>query len=384
MEPEDFTFGIEEEYQLVRRAGGALASAADTVLATDWSDELEGELQETMLEIGTPVCTSPAEARAQLRRLRAQVGAATAAHELAPVAAGLHPFSRWEEQQLAMTERPRMLAERFGRVVLDEHLFGMHVHVSVPEGRSRVELLGEVSGYTPHLLALSASSPFYEGMDTGYASYRTILYRRFPFSGAPPAFRSAREYEHFVGALLSAGMVPDLRTLYWSVRLSPRYPTLEFRVCDVCPRWDDAVAVACLARTIVAAAAEGALPPFPAPDAVGAVPLDLLRHENEWYAARDGLDATLADPSAPGGVRPLRESLGGLLRELTPVAEGLGSAEALQGVREIVERGNAAERMRAVAGREGGDLSRLVEWLASETVLGAGLDRRRAQRPGEE
>lgn len=383
MEPEDFTFGIEEEYQLVRRAGGGLVSAADTVLATDWSDELEGELQETMLEIGTPVCTSPEEAGEQLQRLRAQVGAATAAHELAPVAAGLHPFSRWEEQRLAMAERPRMLAARFGRVVLDEHLFGMHVHVSVPEDRDRVELLGRVSGYTPYLLALSASSPYYEGMDTGYASYRTILYRRFPFSGAPPAFRSAGEYERFVGSLLSGGMVPDLRTLYWSVRLSPRYPTLEFRVCDVCPRWDDAVSIACLARTMVAAAVEGVLPAFPAPDGVGAVPVDLLRHENEWYAARDGLDATLADPSAPGGVRPLRDGLRELLRELTPTAEWLGCADALQGVREILDRGSAADRMRALVRREGGDLSRLVEWLASETMLGAGLDRRRAQRPEE-
>lgn len=131
-ESHPFAFGIEEEYQLVRPAGGALVSAAERVLATDWSHELEGELQETMLEIGTPVCRSAEDAGAQLRRLRAQAGAATGAHELVPVAAGLHPFSRWEEQRLTSERRPRMLAERFGRVAQDEHLFGMHVHVSVP------------------------------------------------------------------------------------------------------------------------------------------------------------------------------------------------------------------------------------------------------------
>lgn len=245
-------------------------------------------------------------------------------------------------------------------------------------------LLGRVSAYTPYLLALSASSPFYEGRDTGYASYRTILYRRFPFSGAPPAFGSHAEYDRFVSGLLSAGMIPDLRTLYWSVRLSPRYPTLEFRVCDVCPRWDDAVAIAALARTITAAAASDRLPPIVCPDGIGPAAAGLLRRENEWYAARDGLAAVLADPAAPGGAVPLREGLHAVLDALAPVARELGTEGALRGIGAILERGNGAERMREQARRTGDDLAGLVEWLASETMLGVGIDRRRAQRPPAE
>lgn len=374
------TFGVEEEYQLVDPDTGELRSRADDVLRVDWSGEIGGELQETMLEVDTPVCRTAGEVHEQLHRLRTQAEAVAAAEGLQVAAAGLHPFSRWEEQRLTDAERPRMLAERFGRVARDEHLFGMHVHVAVPRPEDRVPVLNAVAGYTPLLLALSCSSPFYEGEDTGYASYRTILVRRLPFSGPPPRFRSGKEYRTFVELLLRSGAIPDLRTVYWSVRISPRHPTVEFRTCDVCPRLVDAVAVAALARALVVAAMEKTLPdPLESPFGSGLD--DLVRTQNEWRVAREGLDASLLAPGTPSGTIPLRDALARLVERLAPIAARLGDGEALEHLYTILDRGTAAARMREVMAEEG-NLREVVAWVAGETRLGTGMDRRRAQRDG--
>lgn len=370
----DFTLGVEEEYQLVGDAG-ELHSRARDVLRTDWTAEIAGEIQETQLEVGTRVCATAAEVDAEIRRLRIQVASAAAAEEMRIVAAGVHPFSRWEEQRQASAERYSRLFRRFGRVMRSEHIFGMHVHVAVPPGVDRARLLATVREYTPHLLALSASSPVFEGSDTGYVSYRSILARRLPFSGPPPALDSEAELNRLVRLLVETGATEDPWTLYWSVRPHPKYPTLEFRVPDVCPSIEDAVAIAALARALTAAACERRLPSLVTAAPVSAV--DALVREHEWLAARYGLDAVLVDPGA-GGV-PLRDSVRALVQRVAPFAERLGDAAALARVEAITREGSSADRMRAVLPRCGG-LPGLVEWLARESVLGTGMDRRAAQR----
>ena len=377
METDEFTFGVEEEYQLVDPHTLSLRSRAEEVLEVDWSGEVEPELQETMLEVATPVCRSGTEIVEQLRRLRMQAGATAAAEELEIVAAGLHPFSSWHEHRLTDGDRPRMLEARFGHIIRDEHFFGMHIHVAVPHPHDRVDLLNRVASYSPHLLALSASSPLFEGRDTDYSSFRTILFGRFPFTGAPPRFRSSDEYEDFVGFLLRTNAIPDRRTLYWSVRLNPSFPTLEFRACDVCPRLDDAAALAVLARALVIMAAGREASE---PSSMFSWELDhTLRKHNEWCAARWGLDADIADPMTSSGNRPIRDAIRQLLDDLRPIIERTGDAWALEHIEQLLKRGNGAARIRERL-QQGADFKEVVGWLIEETRLGTGLDRRQTQR----
>jgi len=370
-----YTFGIEEEYQLVEPGSWSLASRADDVLRTDWADRVEGELQETMLEIGTPVCRDAAEAAARVRELRFHTATAAAAHDLVIVSAGLHPFSRWEDHRTSRGSRSSMLLDVLGQLAREEQFFGLHVHVHVPDDDVRIRTLAVVRRWTPHLLALSCSSPFHEGHDTGYASYRSILNRRIPLTGPPPRLRDMAHYRAYVDTLIDAGAIPDARTLYWSIRPSSRYPTLEFRINDATPHVDDAVAIACLARTLTAAAAEGVLA---APGGDDELALVALRHD-EWLAARDGRDAVLVSSSERAPV-DLRSDLRALLRRLEPVAQQLGDEAALEHVDGLLDGPTVAERLRSLR-RQGRDDRELVEWLYRESELGTGMDRRRSQRP---
>lgn len=374
----DFTFGVEEEYQVVDPASGALRSRAREVLALDWTDELRKELQETTLEIGTRICRSAAEVGEELARLRFQVAVAAASDELAIAAAGTHPFSRWEGHIRTAGERYDRIEEQFGLIARDEHNFGMHVHVAVPEGVDRIRMLGEVRAFVPHLTALAASSPYYEGEDTAFQSYRMVLWRRWPNAGIPPRFGSPEEYRRYVDLQLATGAIADEKNLYWSVRPHPTYPTLEFRATDVCPSLVDAVAIAALARAIVVAVAEGRLTVSAHPDLSDSAERSIL-DANEWRAARWGLEARFIDPALGGGAGLAHDCIRALVERVGPIAEGLGDGPALAGIDDILRRGTGAERMRRVR-EEAGGLSAVMDWLRAETLAGTGLDRRAHDR----
>jgi glutamate---cysteine ligase / carboxylate-amine ligase len=375
-----YTVGVEEEYQLIDPESGALRSHASTVREGDWTGELLAELQETTVEIGTPICRSGRAVADQLQRLRFQAGTVAASQGVAIVAAGLHPFSVWEGHSRPALERYRAIEARYGRIAKDEHIFGMHVHVAVPEGVDRLRIINIVRHYLPHLLALSASSPFFEGSDTGFASFRTILWRRWPNSGIPPRFASEEEFASYVAVLLDSGVMADPWNLYWSARPHPRYPTVEFRVTDVCPSVNDAVAIAALARGLVFAAASGVLEDE-APQHLSPVVEQELLRVNEWRVARDGLDARLIDSHAGQGHEPIRSAIRALLRRVGPAVHELGDGEWLAHVQTILDRGNGADRMRRHFSDEG-SLKSTVAWLAEESLVGTGLDRRFTQRGG--
>lgn len=373
----DFTVGVEEEYQLVAAHDGALASRARHVLAADWAGELQMEVHETMLEVGTHICANAAELRQEIRRLRLQVASTAASQDLRVLAAGVHPFSLWQDQLMSRGERYDLIRERYARVVRTEQVFGMHVHVAVPEGIDRIPLVLAARWFTPHILALSCSSPIYEGRDTGFSSYRNILWRRLPLTGPFPGVESEDEYRRFVELLVAAGAAMDTATIYWSIRPHPRYPTLEFRLADACPRLDDVVAIATLARGMTAAIQDGALR-APRTGLVDSANVAVIA-ANEWTVARYGLDATIVDPDSPDGAVSMRDALRRLLDLVGPYSEALGDGEALRGVETILDRGNAADRMREELPRLG-SVEALVEWLAGESMLGTGMDRRTRQR----
>jgi glutamate---cysteine ligase / carboxylate-amine ligase len=374
-----FTVGVEEEYQLVDPVSGALRSSATSVRDDDWTGELIAELQETTLEIGTPICDSIADVAAHLQRLRFQANTVAESHGLGIVAAGLHPFSDWEGHSRPPLERYQAIEARYGRIARDEHIFGMHIHVGVPDGIDRIRIGNIARHYLPHLLALSASSPFFEGSDTGFASYRTILWRRWPNSGIPPRFASVAEFDRYVDLLLDSGTMADPWNLYWSLRPHPKYPTIEFRVTDVCPSLRDAAAIAALARAIVYAAASGVLDDRG--DQLSPVLEQELLRINEWRVARDGLAARFVNTTTAVGHESARGAIRRLVDAVSRCAEELGDSAALSDVEAILERGNAADRMRRYR-EECGNMKDVVAWLVRESLLGTGLDRRGTQRSG--
>lgn len=376
-EQAEFTIGVEEEYQLVSAETGELTSRARHVLAADWVGELEAEVLETMLEVGTHVCGNVEELRSELRRLRLQVASTAATEDLRMVAAGIHPFSDWEPQLITRGKRYDLIRERYGRVVRTEQVFGMHIHIAIPPRLDRVRLLHTARWFTPHLLALSCSSPIFEGGDTGFASYRNILWRRLPLTTPFPAIESEEAYARFTEMLVRTGAALDEATIYWGIRPHPSYPTIEYRVADVCPRIEDAVAIAALARSLTVAIAEERIR-APATGLGDGADVAVIG-ANEWTVARYGLDATVINPGVDTGAEAIRDAIRRLVTALQPVAEERGDAAALEGVERILRRGNASDRMREMMPRCG-TMADLVDWLGGESLLGTGMDRRLEQR----
>lgn len=373
----EYTIGVEEEYQLVDRESGRLVSRARSVIAMDWTGDIKPEMQENTVEVETRICPDTGCVRAELARLRLQAAVAAEARGLRVVAAGTHPFSGWDDQVFSPGEVYTRLREEYRRLAETQNIFGMHVHVSVPEGVDRVRVMNVTRLFLPHLLALTASSPLYLGEDTGYASYRSILWRRWPRSGAPPRLEGTAEFQRLVGLLMDTGSIDAPGRLYWEIRPHHVYPTLEYRVTDVTPRLEDAITAAALARAVTAGAVEGVLRE---PDLPEALVGSLLR-ENAWRASRDGVGAQLLEMEGDQvRVASAREALLRLAERLAPIAERLGDGELLAGLPATLERGDAAARIRARAAEVDGDLRELVRWLADETVLGVGLDRRTEQR----
>ena len=375
---DEYTIGVEEEYQLVDAETGALRSRASDVLSTDWADEIKGELHETTVEIGTQVCDGMAAVERELSRARFQAATTAAAEGLEIAAAGTHPFSGWKGVKHGKGKRYAEMMLRHDRIAREVNIFGMHIHVGVPAHMDRAVLMEQVRSFVPHLLALSCSSPFLDAEDTGFASYRAILWRQYPYTGIPPRFDSDAEFQDFIELLLRSEAIRDRGNLYWSVRPHFSYPTIEFRATDACPRLEDAATIAGLARLMVAGVAEGGVQP-PGAGSLGPDAWRAVLTENEWHAARYGLDAFLTDPMADTGRVAVRTGVRRLLDALSGTAEALGETEVLERVEQLLERGNGADRLRRVR-RESDSFEEVMRWLVRETRLGTGFDRRRSQR----
>ena len=253
--PDDFTIGVEEEFQLVDPETRELRPGVDQVLPEAQertsAAEVSHELQQSQIEIGTPVCRTLAEARAELVRLRAEVRESAAHRGLTIVAAGSHPSSRLDHQRITEIDDYRQIADNYAHLADEQVVFGCHVHVGVADRELAIAAMNHIRPWLAPLVALSSSSPFWSGADTGYASYRSEVFGRWPTAGAAEPFASRAEYEEVVDQLLSTGSIDAPARIYWDVRPSARYDTLELRVADVCTSVDDAVLVAGLAGALV-------------------------------------------------------------------------------------------------------------------------------------
>ena len=370
-----FTVGIEEEYLLVDRASGELAISPPPSMMMECEALLSGQVSpeflQAQIEVGTRVCNTIAEAREDLRHLRTTVAEVAARHGLAPIAAATHPFAKWTDQKHTDQKRYNLLAHDMQALARRLLICGLHVHVGIDDEDLRIDLMNQVSYFLPHLLALSASSPFWEGENTGLMSYRLCIFDGLPRTGLPDQFESYAEYQRLVANMVSAGLIEDATKLWWDVRPSARFPTLELRMTDVCTRLDDSLTIAAMFTCMLSM-----LTRLRKNNQRWRVYPRSLVNENRWLAQRHGPTQGLVD-FGKGAVTPFAELLEELIELMAEDAERLGCVAEMAHAREILKRGTSAQRQLRVykEAMDGGAgkaeaLRAVVAMLIEETMIG--------------
>jgi carboxylate-amine ligase len=358
------TLGVEVELEVVDASTRELAS-----VATELLDELSGgtgehpkakhELFECTVEIITGICTTVGEARTDLQGTLFELDAVANSRDLALMCSGTHPFSSWRDQKVSPNPRYARLIEEMAWMAERMQIFGVHFHVGVRSAEKAVAIANALTFYIPHFLAASASSPYWNGRDTGLASCRSKVFEGLPTAGLPEPIESWSDFEAFMETLVAAEAISSIREVWWDIRPHPDFGTVELRMCDGLPTMGEVAALAALAQSLVdwldALMDRGYRLP---------IAREWIVRQNKWRAARYGLDADLIIDSH-GARRPLREAIGDLIEELTPTARRLGCAEELQSLRHTLKAGSSADRQRRVVA-DGGTLVDVVDLLVRE------------------
>jgi len=365
-----YTLGVEEEYMLLDPETWDLVQHIDSVLAAvaegEHSNRLHAELMQSVLEVTTPVCRTAGDVRGALSQLRGYVAEIAREQGCRFASAGTHPFSLFERQRITARDRYHQLVDQLQYVARRELIFGMHVHVAVDDPEKAIQAMNGLLLHLPQLLALSASSPFWRGEPTGLRSSRQMIFAAFPRSGPPPRFRDYGDFAEVVGQLERTGCIADYTHIWWDIRPHPRLGTIEMRVCDAVTRLEDVVAIAAFFQALVKMFCEQY-------ESGREVPTwhRILTTENKWLAARYGLEAPVMDLATGRRNRvPVAQLVRRTLREIEPHARELGSERELEGVREILARGNGADRQLRVwnANR---DIVEVVREVAEATEAAA-------------
>lgn len=373
--PPAFTIGIEEEYLLVDRTSRDLVSEPPASMMAECEKRLSGQVSHEFLrsqiEVGTRVCRNIVEARADLAHLRATVAEVAGRHGMAPMAASTHPFARWDLQRHTDKERYNDLARDFQAVARRLVICGMHVHVGIEDEELRIDLMNQVAYFLPHLLALSTSSPFWQSEETGLMSYRISVWDEMPRTGLPERFQSWSEYNRHVDVLTKTGIIEDATKIWWDIRPSARFPTLEMRITDVCTRLEDGITIAALYVCILRM-----LYRLRRNNQRWRIYARMLVNENRWRAQRYGMDEGLVDFGTEGIV-PYADLLEELLAFIAEDARSLGCEAEVRRARDIAARGTSAHRQRRIyaeATARGAApheaLREVVDWLVAETAAG--------------
>ncbi|MGZ4355719.1 MAG: carboxylate-amine ligase [Gaiellaceae bacterium] len=365
-----YTLGVEEEYMLLDGQTFDLVQHIDTVLAAVAGHELEprinAELMQSVLEIATPVCHTPAEVAEQLRHIRGYVCGIARERGMRVGSAGTHPFSLFERQRITARDRYRALVDQLQYVARRELIFGMHIHVAVDDPDKAIQV---VNGLLPHigpLLALSASSPFWRGEPTGLCSSRQMVFAAFPRSGPPPRFKSYAEYAEVVGQLEKTGSIADYTHIWWDIRLHPHLGTIEVRVCDAVTRLEHVIAIVAYCQALVKLFSER----YDRGEQITSYHR-ILTTENKWLAGRYGLEAPLMDLATGRRNRvAVAQLIRRTLKEIEPHARELGSDRELEGIEEILRNGNGADRQLRVFNANR-DIVEVVSEIADTTELAA-------------
>ena len=361
-----FTLGIEEEFQIIDPETRELRSHIQEILADGkmiLKEHVKPEMHQSVVELGTEICSDVRCARQQVIQLRSKLAMLAARDGLKIASAGTHPFSHWMDQLITADERYATIVQDMQQIARANLIFGLHVHVGIPDREEGIDIMNQARYFLPHLYALSVNSPFWLGQNTGLKAYRQMIFERFPRTGIPDAFESLSEYEDYLKLLVTTGCIDNAKKIWWDIRLHPFFDTIEFRICDAQSRVDDTIALAAIMQAIV-------------------VKLNKLRfenvtfrmyprrliEENRWRASRYGLDGKMIDFGRNCEIDE-RELLHEMLEFIAPEIDELGSHRELAHIERIIREGTGADRQLAVWERTG-DTKAVVDHIVDETYEG--------------
>ncbi|MGI8656772.1 MAG: carboxylate-amine ligase [Pyrinomonadaceae bacterium] len=361
---DQFTLGIEEEFQIVDPQTRELRSHVSEFLEEGrmiLGEQIKPEMIQSMIEVGTGICRNIQEARADITRLRAIISNLARRKGLEIVAASTHPISHWQDQKISDDARYEIIVEEIQMVARSLLIFGLHVHVGVSDPDRAIHIMNAARYFLPHMLALSTSSPFWLGHNTGLKSYRSEVFKKFPRTDIPDHFDSHSSFQRYVDLLIKTGCIDNGKKIYWDVRPHPFFPTLEFRICDIPTRVDDTIAIAALFQAIVAK-----LSKLIDQNLGFRLYRRMLVQENKWRAVRWGLDGKMVDFGKQKEV-PVRDLVLELLEFVDDVLDDLGSRKEVEHVHTILQRGTSADEQLQIY-RETGDLRIVVDRLIERTM----------------
>jgi carboxylate-amine ligase len=361
---DQFTLGIEEEFQIVDPVTRELRSHVTEFLDEGkmiLGEQIKPEMIQSMIEVGTGICHNIQEARADISNLRGVIASLAEKNGLRIVAASTHPISRWQDQKIFEDERYELLVQELQTVARSLLIFGLHVHVGIPDRERQIHIMNASRYFLPHVLALTTSSPFWMGHNTGLKSYRSEIFKQFPRTDIPDHFDSYPGFQRYIELLVKTGCINDGRKIWWDCRPHPVFPTLEFRICDIPTRVDDTVAIAALFQAIVAK-----LTKLIEKNLGFRLYRRMLIQENKWRAVRWGLEGKMIDFGKQKEV-PTRDLVLELLDFVDDVLDDLGSRKEVEHIHTILERGTSAEEQLRVYG-ETNDLKAVVDRLMELTM----------------
>jgi len=365
MQP-SLNIGVEEEYQTIDPVTRDLRSHIDAEIIDKGKlllkERVKAEMHQSIVEVGTGICTTVKEAKRELAHLRSEISGLAKANGLRIGASGTHPFADWREQAIYPDERYRVIVEDLGQVARANLIFGLHVHIGVEDREESIHIMNTARYFLPHILALSTNSPFWLGLDTGLKSYRCKVFDKFPRTNIPDVFTSWGEYESFVELLVQTNCIDNAKKIWWDIRPHPFFPTLEFRICDMPLRLDETAAIVALIQATVAK-----LHKLYQANQTYRIYGRALIMENKWRASRYGLDGNLIDFGKKEEV-PLRSLMDEYLAFVDDVVDDLDSRQEIEYIRKMLVMGSGADRQLKVF-RETGDLQKVVDYIIAETEL---------------
>ncbi|HEX8774830.1 MAG TPA: carboxylate-amine ligase [Pyrinomonadaceae bacterium] len=361
---EQYTLGIEEEFQIVDPKTRELRSHVSEFLEEGkmiLGEQIKPEMIQSMIEVGTGICHNIQEARADISRLRGIISGLARKTGLEIVAASTHPISRWQDQKIFDDERYELLVEELQTVARSLLIFGLHVHVGIADKDRQIHIMNAARYFLPHVLALTTSSPFWMGHNTGLKSYRSEVFKQFPRTDIPDHYDSFSSFQRYVELLVKTGCIDNGKKIWWDVRPHPFFPTLEFRICDIPTRVDDTIAIAALFQAIVAK-----LDKLIDKNLGFRLYRRALIQENKWRAVRYGLGGKMIDFGKQKEV-PVRDLILELLEFVDDVLDELGSRKEIEHIHTILERGTSADEQLQIY-RETNDLKAVVDRLIERTM----------------
>ncbi|MDP2188358.1 MAG: carboxylate-amine ligase [Sphingobacteriaceae bacterium] len=361
-----FTLGVEEEYQVVDLLTRELTSHEQKIVEAAnrlLEDQVKAEMHQAVVEVGTNICQNIDEAREQVTHLRRTVSKVARELGYAIGAAGTHPFSMWQTQLI--TEHPRYneIVNELQDAARSNLIFGLHVHVGMPDKEMAIHIANSVRYFLPHIYALSTNSPFWEGRNTGFKSFRSKVFDKFPRTGIPDFFESFAEYENYVKLLVKTNCIDNAKKIWWDVRVHPFFDTIEFRICDVPMTVDETIAITALIQALVAK-----LYKLRSQNLNFMIYKRALVNENKWRAGRYGIDGKMIDFGKEMEINT-RSLLLELLEFVDDVVDDLGSRHEIMRVHDILKNGTGADRQLAIY-EQTNDLRAVVDYYLEQTLLG--------------